>query len=314
METRRLLLATPLACALAAGAALAGQAGEPLSIDKGQTSILISAGDRPVLEYRFADVPKKPYVERLFSPGGVNVLRDSPHDHKHHHALMFAVAVDGVDFWTENDRCGVQRHRSFPDVKTTGEDGVSGARFTETVDWLAPGANKALLVEQRTIEVPHGEDLGATLVTWQSRLEPGPGKESVRLTGSHYFGLGVRFVQSMDTVGRHFNADRKEGTIVRRDERVTPTRWSAYTAPAGDKPVTVAVFDHPDNPRHPAQFFTMRQHFAYLSATLNLWKEPMELKAGEPLVLRYGVAVWDGETGPAKVETLYQRWVGAKPQ
>ena len=43
----------------------------------------------------------KPYADQLFSPAGVQVLRDSPLDHKHHHGLMYALAVDGVNFWEE---------------------------------------------------------------------------------------------------------------------------------------------------------------------------------------------------------------------
>ena len=151
-------------------------------------------------------------------------------------------------------------------------------------------------------------DLGATLVEWQSRLETPPGKNTAVLTGSHYFGLGMRFVESMDG-GRFFNADDKQGEIVRGDERLTPVKWCAYTAKAGGKPVTVAVFDHPKNLRYPAKMFTMSKPFAYLSATRNEWKEPITIKAGNPLNLRYGVAVWDGEVDKATVEKLYRRWL-----
>ena len=312
MRTSQFLLGSLLACGLASGLASRLAAVEPavtpLRVAKGETTVSILVGDRPLLEYRYAGVPRKPYVRRLFSPGGVNVLRDSPHDHKHHHALMFAIAAGGVDFWSESDRCGFQKHRSFTIEETATRDGLSRAGFTEILDWTAPGAEKPLLVERRTIEAWHGKDLGASLLTWQSRLEPGPGKEAISLTGSHYFGLGLRLVESMDRVGRHFNADGREGSIVRGTERLTPTRWSAYTAPADGKPVTVAMFDDPGNPRHPAHFFTMLQHFSYLSATLNLWKEPLSLEAGKPLVLRYGVAVWDAEAGPAEIEKLYRRW------
>ena len=41
--------------------------------------------------------------------------------------------------------------------------------------------------------------------------------------------------------------------------------------------------------------FRMLDPFAYLSATLNLYKEPLEIVAGKPLELAYGVALWDGE-------------------
>jgi hypothetical protein len=58
----------------------------------------------------------------------------------------------------------------------------------------------------------------------------------------------------------------------------------------------------------------MTKGFAYLAATMNLWKEPMTLDAGQSLNLCYGVAVWDGKIEPQKIVRLYQRWLElAKP-
>jgi hypothetical protein len=110
----------------------------------------------------------------------------------------------------------------------------------------------------------------------------------------------------MDREGRHFNADGAEGQPVRGQERLVRSRWCAYTAKAEGKPVTVALFDHPENPRHPATMFTMTGPFAYLSATLNLSKEPLTVQADNPLTLRYGAAVWDGEIDAAAVQRVYQ--------
>ncbi len=89
---------------------------------------------------------------------------------------------------------------------------------------------------------------------------------------------------------------------------MTPARWCAYSSRADGKPVTVALFAHPSNPR-PTHFFTMSEPFAYLGATLNLWKEPLDLKAGAPLDLRYGVAVWDGDVPESDVNTMCKTWV-----
>lgn len=263
-----------------------------------------------VLTYRYAEVPKKPYVRELYTPGGVQVLRDSPHDHKHHHSLMFAVAVDKVDFWSENPNNGLEVHREFGPAATWGggKEGLSGASLVERLDWLAPD-KKLLAREERTIVVRRGPDLGTNLVSWQTRLEPPPGQAAIQLSGSHYFGLGVRFVVSMDKGGKRFDSVGKSGEAVRGTERLDRAAWSAYTAQADGKPVTVAVFDHPGNPRHPATMFSMVAPFAYLSATLNLNKEPLEVKASAPLVVRYGVAALDGEAAPAKIQQLYDRWV-----
>jgi hypothetical protein len=152
------------------------------------------------------------------------------------------------------------------------------------------------------------DDLGATLVEWRCRLKPPPGKDKVELTGHHYFGLGMRFVPSMDENPRVFNADDAKGLLVRGDEHVTPVRWAAVSAKADGHPVTAALFDHLINPRQPATMFWMSKPFAFLSATLNEWKEPITLKAGKPLDLCYGVAIWDGEVDKAAIEKLYKRW------
>ena len=270
--------------------------------------VWVRAGDVAVLQYQYVERPMKPYAKQLFSPRGVNVLRDAPADHLHHHALMFAVAVDGVSFWSEGDGCGCEKHRSLTDVKTFTRDGLPWAGFTQQIDWTDPGSGNVLLEEQRTIEVCRDPDAEATMLAWRTRLEAPADKGSVTLAGSHYYGLGIRFVQSMDKVGRFFSADGREGEVVRGDNRLVRSRWCAYTAPVDGKPVTVAVFDHPDNPRHPARMFTMTRSFAFLGATLNLWKEPLTLKTGQPLLLRYGVAVWDGQIDPARIDRLYQRW------
>ena len=89
---------------------------------------------------------------------------------------------------------------------------------------------------------------------------------------------------------------------------MTPSAWCAYVVPADDARLTIAIFDHPDNVRHPATMFTMPQRFAYLSATLNVWKEPLTISAATPLTLVYGVALWDGEATADEIEQTYHKW------
>ena len=284
----------------------------------GKDTVSVLDGDRPVLRYRYQGKElRKPYVDQLFSPAGVQVLRDSPFDHKHHHGLMYAVSVDKVNFWEENKpEFGTEKHRSLKEINYYPVHGIWRSGFAEDLDWTGPAKDKTLLVEHRKVDVLQDQGLGfvttgfgATLIDWQCRLAAPEGKESVTLSGAHYNGLGMRFVPSMDKGGRFFNADDKPGEDGPNSCRLTRTRWCAYTAKADGKPVTVALFDHPDNFRHPQTMFTLTRGFAYLAATMNEWKEPVTVKAGHPLELRYGVAVWDGEVDKATVEKLYQRWV-----
>ena len=274
------------------------------------SSITLQVAGQTMAEYQCRPQPRKPYLKQLFSPSGVNVLRDAPADHLHHHGLMFAVAVDGVDFWSENEKCGHEKQVGLSDVRPVIRRGITWCTFTQQIDWVGPDAEALLLKEQRTMESCVMPDTGATSLIWQSRIEVPPGRQSVTLSGSTYFGLGMRFVQSMDTGGQFRNADGKTGVEGTNDVR---SRWCAYSAAADGKPVTVAMFDCPKNPRQPATWFTMDSRFAYLAATLNLSREPLVVEAGKPLKLRYAVALWDGRVESETIEKLYRQLFNRSP-
>lgn len=280
----------------------------PFHVTENETFVVVFSGGTPVLQYRHDGSPYKPYIKELFTPSGVQVLRDAPADHLHHHGIMFAVAADGVTFWTETPEGGRQVSRELTEPEITVAPDCSRVSFTQGLDWLAPNADSPTLQEQRTIELIQVDELLPTLVTWTSRLVPVGDRESVEITGEHYYGLGCRLLQSLDGVGRFVYAAGEPGPVVRGEERVTPSAWCAYVVPAEDSQVTVAVFDHPNNPRHPATMFTMPEHFAYLSATLNVWKKPLTIEAGRPLSLVYGVALWDGEAKAEEIDAAYHKW------
>jgi hypothetical protein len=297
--------------ALVVGGCCCAAAAE-LQVVRDASTISVQDGNRVVFRYRYADVPLKPYADQLVSPAGVQVLRDSPSDHKHHHGLMYAMAVDGVNFWEEHlPTSGRQRQKSIALRPTAVREGVESAGFVQQFEWMGPTSDRPLLLERRQIDVLRSADLGATLVCWRCRLQTPPDKEAVTLGGNPYYGLGMRFLVSMDLGGRFFNAGDAAAEILPGGQRLTPAKWYAYTANADGKPVTAAMFDHPANLRYPAKFFTMTQPFAYLSATLDAAKQPISVKAGKLLELCYGVALWDGQVDKATVEKLYRRWLAS---
>jgi hypothetical protein len=165
-----------------------------------------------------------------------------------------------------------------------------------------------VLNEKRDIKSYRVPKCEAALTTWTSVCSVPAGQTSMRVAGQHYYGLGMRFVQSMDNNGEFVYAGRVPGPIFRGDERLTESPWCAYRSAVEGKPVTVAMFDDPGNPR-PATWFTMKEHFAYLSATMRLHETPLEVTADKPMALRYGVALWDGHRSNQEIETLYQLWL-----
>ena len=258
---------------------------------------ILEAKGKSVARYLHGGTQFKPYIDELQTPSGKNILRDAPEDHLHHHGLMYAIKVDGQNFWEENDpHAGRQ---------VTVRIQHSGNFLESEIDWNT-SESKTLLKETRKISVNRTNDV--TLLDWQSTLKTANDAE---LDGGHYHGLGMRFVHEMDKDGRFFNDTNKhDGEIVRGDERLTRCRWMAYTTKLAGQPVTVAVFDHPSNPV-PMTVFTMgdaSDAFVYLSATMNLHRESINLKAGEEFAVRYQVAVWDGEQSHETIDRVCKVW------
>lgn len=260
----------------------------------------------------------KPYIVQLRSPKGVNPLRGNVADHIHHHGLMFAVAIDGVDFWSETKVCGKQFQR---ELQAKGD--ILESVIDAKIDWMKADGNTVAATEMRTIAMYFGRialpnhpsvpDFNYTIASWRTQLAPPAGAESIKLTGSHYFGLGMRFVKSMDNASTFTFADpNAKGLTVRGDEKLTPSAWAACTGAVDGNTVTVAMFDHPDNTR-PALWFTMGKPFSYLSATINLWKDPMVVKAGEELDVCYGIAVWDGKATREQIDAAWGHWKKLAP-
>jgi hypothetical protein len=272
-----------------------------LRADTTSTDAVLQRDGKLLARYRFGDVPFKPYIDELRTPSGKNILRDAPADHLHHHALMYAIRVNKYNFWEESGPLVGKQVT----VRLQHSD-----HFIESeIDWNT-SEPKTLLKENRKISVERGD--GVTLLDWQCTIKA---VDDVTLGvegAGHYNGIGMRFVQEMDNGGRFFNdTGKKDGENVRGSERLTPCRWMAYTAKLDGQSVTVALFDHPSNPIS-MEAFTMGDTggpFAYLSATMNLHRKPVELKAGQTFVIKYCIAVWNGEVSPEVVEAQYREFV-----
>lgn len=249
--------------------------------------------------------PKKSYIAQLFAPAAkpLPLLEDSPADHVHHHGLMLALGGDGTDFWTEVDAPNIGTQQPVASTPFPAGDG-----FAQTLHWLATDGTR-VLDETRGVRV-RASGTGAEAVhwlDWQSVLTPAPGRDSVKLWGRHYFGLGLRLEPQWSNQGSFHWQDTNGQTTVRGDEKLTPGLWCAVSNTAGGQPVTVLMLSHPGNPR-PGAWFTMAQPFCYLSATYDLEKNPFVLAKGRSWTLRHSLAVFGKPTDAAALEQAAQAW------
>lgn len=283
----------------------AAAAGEPSPL------LPLRAANGPVVAlWQKSPSPNKPYIAQIFASGGkpVPLLDDSPPDHFHHHGLMFALTVDDTDFWAEKKIKNPGREEV---VETTAAP--AGDAFTQSLRWLATDG-VPLVDESRRVQV-RATGKGADAVhwlDWESTITPAAGRDKVRLSGSHYFGLGMRFLPAWSNTGEFIWQDAAVQTQVRGDEKITLGDWCAARCDIDGHPVTVWMIAHPSNPR-PVRWFTMSKPFCYLSAALNLDKEPAMLAKGEAWTLRYSLAVLSTPADRARLENLATEWKAANP-
>jgi hypothetical protein len=236
-------------------------------------------------------------------------LRDSPHDHVHHRALMYAVGLDEVDFWSEVPEAeyGKQVAAGAAGIRSMTQNGKGRVLLEQPIHWLDL-RREVLAEESRAITAHVGVVPGASLLTWSFTLTPGEAKPSLELWGRHYFGLGMRLVPSMDEASTCVVPEGTQFSSVRGTERLARATWCALQGQVEGQPVTVAMFDAPTNPRHPATWFSMNAPFAYLSATMDLEQSRLTITRDQPLRATYGVALWDGQIPAEEIERAYQTW------
>jgi hypothetical protein len=97
---------------------------------------------------------------------------------------------------------------------------------------------------------------------------------------------------------RYRSSEGLEGHEAIMDNRA---RWVSAAGASGGMAI---MMDHPDNPRHPAPWFTRRN----LLGSALLMDGDLTLKRGECLELRYGLAFLDEAAEPETVEDLYNRY------
>ncbi len=282
-----------------------GWADQSIQIKQDDESLSIAQADSPILMYRFGKVPFKPYVEKLYSPQGINVARDQVEDHPHHHGLMFALRVNGISFWGETEEAGKQIHQGFGALQSKQDEEGLFAQIKERLHWQSP-EKETLLKESRTLQLIQPQGQKVNLLSWRSQLQCPQERDEVILAGSHYYGLGIRFIEKMDAIGSFLNSEGAEGTIFRGEERLVEADWCGYQVKA-PSPITVVFFASPKNP-HSTTWFTMANPFAYLSATLRYHENEYTITPSQPLDLRYTVGVWDGLPDRKAINQFYDEW------
>lgn len=173
-----------------------------MTLDFTPGDVTFRSGNIAAGVYRFTDA-FKPHIHPLRTPRGHHVTSASPHDHKHHKALMYALRAEDVNFWEETATLptevpGIERHQAFDEVTGSGER----VGFTESLHWCACDGSLPTFDETRRISCRHDPAARAFVWTWEARLTALRPLHLVQSQWSHglpdgtkvnYHGLGIRF-------------------------------------------------------------------------------------------------------------------------
>lgn len=269
-------------------------------------------------EYLYKDVPR-PYCYPLIGPGDAAMTRDWPmkntpgeeHDHPHHRSLWFAHgSINGYDFWSEEKAFGKTVHDNFLEVKSGAKAGV----IRERNKWVAADGT-VVCTDERTLRFYNPGltserlmDFEITLIVSNGALTFGDTKEGT---------MAVRLAETMRLKGKV-----GKGHIVNsaglRDGQTWGKRadWCDYYGPVEGKTVGLAIFDHPQNPRHPT-WWHVRDYGLFAAnpfgqhdfeSLLDKTAGNLVVPAGNSVTFRYRFYLHEGDDQQAKVAERYKEY------
>jgi hypothetical protein len=292
---------------------LTASPGITVEVDEQRGELEMRYQDRRVLLYSFATNQFKPYVRELYTLRGENMLRDGPADHPHHHGLMYAIRLNGTNFWEETGTPGVEKPiRILSQITRKTAGGLPQAQFTQLIHWLAftnrwvaDSMAAALFIEQRTLTLTI--DTNELALRWDSAFEVGPNAGKVTLHGSQYNGLGMRLPKSFDKVARFDNSEGAPYTGA-ASRNLIPAKWTSVSGPVDSHEAMLVLFSHSKNARGHGNFYSLSEVFAYLSTTQGIDKEPLEYAPGARFHLNYLLAVYGEKKSREFIQNRYELW------
>lgn len=311
-----------LLTALSGGITTATAAADGVNITQQPDRLRVEINGELFTEYRFAGAPHV-YFYPVVGPGGLPMTRNYPmvpesqgeaHDHPHHRSLWYSHGnVNGVDFWAESGKSGKIVHDKFLEIKSGKDVGV----IRSANNWVAPDGKVVCTAEQtfRVYARPASERLFDFEITFHA------GDREVVFGDTKEGSMGIRVASTMRLLG----IDKKpgQGHIVQstgvKDKETWGKRaaWCDYYGPVQGKTLGVAIFDHPQNPRHPT-WWHVRDYGLFAANPFGIHdfeRKPagtgdLKVAPGQTLTFKYRFYLHEGDTEQASVAARYQEWTG----
>jgi len=284
-------------------------------------------------EYHFTGA-RRPYLYPIIGPTGGAMTRHWPlqddlatedHDHPHHKGLWWGHRmVNGAGFWEDSAKpdakIGQMIHDGFGEVKSGEDQGFLRAKNK----WVVDGTNELVGTDERTITFYKGKD--GPLIDFAITIKAG---EKEMVFGDDKDGsMAIRVPESMRVDKPKAKGEKTipkgDGHIItsegKKDAEAWGSRanWCDYWGPVEGKTAGIAIFDNPENPRHPT-WWHVRTYGLFAAnpfGQAQFEKLPdknageFKIPAGQSVTFRYRFYFHEGDTDQAKVAEHYKDYVG----
>jgi hypothetical protein len=295
-----------------------------VTLTKTADGVNVEIDGKPFTKFYAGGEAPKPYLHPLLTADGKRITRLYPmenvpgetKDHPHHRGLWFTHGdVNGLDFWMNEKtqhggKVGIITLDKIEKVQSGKKAGTVVADFT----WETPD-NKPILTEHRTMVFREDPKLRIidfdVTFTAVDKVKFGDTKEG-------FFAIRLRdeLAESRKGTGHLVNPEGKTGMKEVWGKRAP---WLDYWGTLDGEKLGVAIFDHPQNPKHPAYWhardyglFAVNQfgeHDFYNDKTRD---GSMTIEPKQSLRFRYRVLIHPGDTQEAGIAKLYDDYVKGK--
>ncbi len=290
-----------------------------LKIIKKEATVDVMIGDELFTTFDFGSY-KKPILYPVYGPGQIGMTRNWPmkdgvkgeqHDHPHHKSIWIGHEINGLHFWSEQGGS----------VKTVdvsiGQEIENG--FVASSKWVRDTDEQTMLSDSTIYQFGFDEsarwiDCSVTFLASHGDFTFDDTKEGLfairthpdlRLKANPKAGVGEVF-------GNATNSEGVKGAAIWGK----PAKWLLYHGTIDGKPMSIAMYDHPQNLRHPTTWHArdyglvtanpFGQHH-FMGKAKGAGK--VTIKKDKSLSLKYRVEFIGGIATAADVNSRYERFV-----
>jgi len=285
-----------------------------------EKTVTVTVGGQIFTQFRASGFDT-PILYLINGPGQIGMTRNWPmkddvageaHDHPHHKSLWFSHEVSGVDFWTEKDGRVVV---TSVEIQSQQNTIVAKSKWIPKTKKPAD-SNKTLF--QDTTRYRFGADTSSRWIDATYQLAATEGDIVFQDSKEGTFGLRTHpdlrlTADPKDGVEEVFGSALNSNGETGKSIWGKPAKWVLYYGPIDGTPMSIAIFDHPNNLRHPTTWhardyglvaanpFGLHDFLAQPKGTGDY-----TIKQGDSLMLRYRVVFMAGIATAKGVEAMWE--------